>query len=812
MNTINKQQDVERLFGLVSSADPSEQDKILAADESDEAVKNEVRSLLAGHRFAEANALMKTTATHGGRGEGSNRELAGQLPTSDIADSLSMQSHFRLGEISDYGGMGIVFDATDLSANRRVAIKTLNNESKKSESNRHQFSKEANLTGRLQHPGIVPVHGNGKDDGGNEFYVMKFVTGETLLELVDRLFRDHGADKTGNIFASAGFRGLLTRFVSICRAIDYAHSQNILHLDLKLENFVIGDFGEAYVLDWGSAVETGSNCLVDQDGPLFRQPAGSPPYMAPERFQENTNLLSPKTDVYSLGVCLYAMLTNKLPFQGIDAIDIALKSAKGSFDKPTEAQAKAPKSLEAICLKAMNPQMSQRYASAGELADDIEQFMADEPTTASSDSIYVRMRRALRKHPRMAASLMTFFPTFLIASLLITGLVLWSNAKIDAQNTVLAAQNQEIKEQNQEIKTQNEEIKERNEEIKEQNEEIKEQNEELTRKEAEIRRERDTAQETVYFVRDDIFRQAVPAPGSKYSDITVRAAIDKVAPNIAKRFHDKPLVESAVSHVIGEIYKQLGDYKNGEKYLSRALYLRKQVHGPTDPLTLRLEIYLGILYTEWGRPKSGEKHLLKGTGADEMEDEYRYLGKLALAANYYKQRRYKDSNDVLVDVLDYYSVNQGFEGQRWFTARNILASLLIAEKKFREAEDILKEDLEVLESRFGEYDRRVVTNLEVLAKLHFFQGEHQVAEQMVVQVIERLEATLPPTHQRIIAQKVNLFQLYVNTKQIETAIAWRKANRAIVLKMNRKSNAYLAWMQTSKRLDVAIDKIESEDE
>src|SRR4051794_12508584 len=146
------------------------------------------------------------------------------------------------------GGLGEVFIAEDRQLQRQVALKEIRREHRGNSIRRERFLIEAKITGRLEHPGVVPVYGMGTADDGGVFYAMRFVKGETLKQAIRRFHAGPAPDPTG-----FEFRLLLNRFVDVCNTVAYAHEQGILHRDLKPSNIMLGDFGETLVVDWGIA-------------------------------------------------------------------------------------------------------------------------------------------------------------------------------------------------------------------------------------------------------------------------------------------------------------------------------------------------------------------------------------------------------------------------------------------------------------------------------------------------------------------------------------------------------------------------------
>ncbi|HVJ80631.1 MAG TPA: serine/threonine-protein kinase [Planctomycetia bacterium] len=311
------------------------------------------------------------------------------------------------------GGLGEVFLAEDLELRRQVALKEIQRRHADEEGSRGRFVREAEITGGLEHPGIVPVYGLGAYGDGRPYYAMRFVRGDKLKEATRR-FHEGAAD-----FAGLEFRQLLGRFVDVCNAVAYAHNRGVLHRDLKPGNVMLGDFGETLVVDWGLAKVLGSppsGAGATDEVPPFR-PSGStaeatrsgaimgtPAFMSPEQAEGRVDELGPATDIYGLGAMLYALLAGKPPFEGTaDAILDAVIA--GKFPSPRSRQPRIPAALDAICLKAMARAPADRYATALDLSADVERYLSDEPVSAFPEPWPARAARWARKHrPQVAAA------------------------------------------------------------------------------------------------------------------------------------------------------------------------------------------------------------------------------------------------------------------------------------------------------------------------------------------------------------------------------------------------------------------------
>lgn len=246
------------------------------------------------------------------------------------------------------GGMGTVFETEDTELQRHVALKVLNCEP-------DLLSKEAQILAQLEHPSIVPVHDAGTLPDGRVFYAMKLVRGKRLDE-----YRS----------AVSSFSDLLRIFQKICDAVAFAHSQGVIHRDLKPENIMVGAFGEVLIMDWGVAMILGDH-RREKNGFVI----GTPAYMSPEQERGETQNVTTRSDVYSLGAIL----------------DFLTGPA-------------APRPLKAVAAKAMSRLPHDRYATAAELSDEVASFLDGMPVMAYREGILERASRFISRN-RMACIL-----------------------------------------------------------------------------------------------------------------------------------------------------------------------------------------------------------------------------------------------------------------------------------------------------------------------------------------------------------------------------------------------------------------------
>jgi serine/threonine-protein kinase len=352
-------------------------------------------------------------------------------------------ARYTLSRLHATGGIGRVWLAHDDRLGRDVALKELRPERAGNPVVWGRFLKEAQITGQLEHPGIVPIYELGqRPDDRAPFYTMRFVRGRTLAEAVAAFHQKGSRGAAGPL----ELRELLTSFVGVCNAVAYAHSRGVLHRDLKPQNVVLGDYGEVMVLDWGLARLMGRTEVPDDPAPLAvaaeadgegtmqGEVLGTPAYMAPEQAQGRLDLLSPATDVYGLGAILYEVLTGKQPFTGSESTAVLHQVIHQAPARPRAVVPAAPAALEAVCLKALAKKPAGRYASAKELAAEVQHFLAGEPVTAYREPLTVRAGRWVKRHRVLVTSCAAAGLVALVGLVLLLVLQARANRELQAAN------------------------------------------------------------------------------------------------------------------------------------------------------------------------------------------------------------------------------------------------------------------------------------------------------------------------------------------------------------------------------------------
>ena len=345
----------------------------------------------------------------------------------------------RVGTELGRGGMGVVCVAADDELRRDVAVKLLQDGTPDSVA---QFVEEAQITGQLEHPNIVPVHDIGRDAAGRPWLAMKRIVGQTLAQRIEE-WREARQPLDGERTSM-----LLDVFQRVCDALAFAHGRGVIHRDLKPDNIMLGEFGEVLVLDWGLArpLDESHRPRRQQASPVVRtarrdagrdltmagEVFGTPAYMPPEQADGRVDQLDERGDVFALGAILYSMLTLERPYEGNTVNDVLRKAARRQLVPPRQrAPWRAiPRDLAAIVMRAMARLPDARYASVTDLQADVLAFRALRPVTARRASLPERLIKTSRRHPTLAASLTL---SVVFVALAGVGVSLWMASEAEAR-------------------------------------------------------------------------------------------------------------------------------------------------------------------------------------------------------------------------------------------------------------------------------------------------------------------------------------------------------------------------------------------
>ena len=371
-----------------------------------------------------------------------------------LADTAAKRAHQRLVKVTELtpssddphnitrfladGGIGRVWVADDEHLGREVVLKQLLPRSADNSETRSRFVHEAQITGQLQHPNIVPVYSMDRDADDAPFYTMRYIRGDSFNDRIEHLHSNYN----GKV-RTQDFYQLLEEFICICNAVSYAHSQGIVHCDLKPENVGVGEFGEITVLDWGLAHRFNS---TDTPSRLLEESiSGTPNYLSPEQAQGVRESLTPATDIYSLGAILFEMLFNRPPRRVDDhptSLQALLNSViKGEIPRAADIAPSNARVIASICDKCLATLPENRYASVQELIDDLYRWRDDERVHAAPNPITKQVARTVRRHQR--TTIAAFF-ILIVATIVTAG---FYTAVTSSQHILNEARNSERKQQ-----------------------------------------------------------------------------------------------------------------------------------------------------------------------------------------------------------------------------------------------------------------------------------------------------------------------------------------------------------------------------
>ena len=333
-----------------------------------------------------------------------NETLEGVLDEVDVRDPDWRLGNYQILDEIAHGGMGVIYRARQRHSRRIVALKRILAYEADSQKTLIRFRREAQAVASLDHPNIVPIYEVGEDEDGRPFFSMKFAAGGSLRDAAPTL-------------RSEPFRSVAL-IAKVARAVQYAHAQGILHRDLKPGNILLDGRGEPLVSDFGLAKWFDTASDVTRTLTIF----GTPGYIAPEQAKGPEASLKPSTDVYSLGAILFHLLTGRPPFLGEHVLAVIQQAAEKPAPKLRSLAPTLDRDLETICAKCLQREPNARYCSTGDLAEDLERWLAGRPIIARPVSAPVRTFRWSRRNPVAAG-----MAVLLLALGTALGIMIWKS-------------------------------------------------------------------------------------------------------------------------------------------------------------------------------------------------------------------------------------------------------------------------------------------------------------------------------------------------------------------------------------------------
>lgn len=632
-----------------------------------------------------------------------------------LSDSLP---GYALGCEIHRGGQGVVYQATQSSTGRTVAIKFMREGLLASRHDALRLEREVQILGRLHHRNIVGVLDSGSS-AGHHYFVMDYVDGQPL---------DVRA-------AGLGQRDVLELFAKICDAMHAAHVRGVIHRDLKPSNILIDANGEPNILDFGLAKvmsNAASEDALDAHTAVTMtgQFVGSLPWASPEQASgssasDDDQTIDIRSDVYSLGVMLYQVLTGTFPYRVIGAMRDVLDNIVNAEPAPPSSINRAiDDEVGTIVLKCLNKEPERRYQTAGELGRDIRHYLANEPIEAKRDSFTYVLRKQLHRH-RVAVGIAAGF-VVLIAVGFVVSLGLWQAAvrernEKEAQRLIAVAEAAKARAVNQFL--------------------------------------------------NEMFASANPEL-AKGQDVTVRQTLDEAALGIdAGAFSAQPEVEASIRLTIGEAYLALGQFEQAGHHLRTALDIAQRLHGMDHASTAEYLNALGELRRQEVNPEEAEKlhrralSILQTAHGDDHIDVAQTLTALALTVQ--ELGRSDEAGQHLERAL---AITQRLYGAKHPRTARAKFHLAMNMHGGEQPVTLLREAIEINRAALGPKHPDIPRTLQYLAAMLHMQGDYAGAERTYVEAIDLATQIHGPSHPNVIKSVQNLSFLYQSTNQNDTRI------------------------------------------
>ncbi|HWL94927.1 MAG TPA: tetratricopeptide repeat protein, partial [Phycisphaerae bacterium] len=668
------------------------------------------------------------------------------------SETPSIPGYSELRELRR-GGQGVVFLGKQLSTRRTVAIKLVLDGALASREARRRFEREIELVATLRHPNIVRVYDSGQTEDGRLYYIMEYIEGAGLDELIsavpsariagngssaaDVLLRAPLAPAVGDGASPAPLMDfserfhsasdVLVMFAKICDGVQHAHQQGVIHRDLKPSNVRIDREGEPHVLDFGLAKAADASVEATQ----FSRAGnfmGSLPWASPEQAEGSHLQVDVRSDVYSLGVILFQLLTGEFPYRIDGTLRESLQIIQDSAPRsPRELRPEISDEVATIALKCLAKESDRRYQSAGELARDIRRYLAGEPIEAKRDSAWYSVRKSLDRYRTAVRA----GSVLLIALLLFSAGMVWLRGRAVTAERLAAQRLNDL--------------------------EVAHRAEVAGRKALEVqvghtRQVRDFLDKTLRAV--DPWKH----PGRDLGPL--RELLDSAVARLKGAFPNQPAVEAAIAGTLGWDYRELGLFDSAETLLRRAYELSQEAAGAEHVDTLAALTQLATLMTERGRHEEAEAlfrelHAIQErTLGAEHPDTLVTLNNLALDIDW--QGRSSEAEALYRKALEAQTRLLGPGHQDRLHTLNNLAACLPALGKMDEALGLQHELIEEWMAVVGVDDPETLQARMNLATLLIQAGRLAEAEDLLRDLVGTFETVLTPKHPLTILAMHNL--------------------------------------------------------
>ena len=674
-------------------------------------------------------------------------------PQTEQAGSVFAGRYKLLEEIGE-GGMGSVWVAEQTEpVRRKVAVKLIK-PGMDSKTVLARFEAERQALAVMNHPNIAKVLDGGLTESGRPYFVMEYVKGIPITEYCDAM--------------RLSVPERLDLFIQVCGAVQHAHQKGIIHRDLKPSNILVAPYDDKpvpKVIDFGLAKAMNQSLTERTLHTAHETVLGTPIYMSPEQAQLNNLDVDTRSDLYSLGVLLYELLTGSTPLEkqrfkqaGWDEVRRIIREeepprpstrisscqtlpslAAGRRTEPIQLTNQVRGELDWIVMKALEKDRNRRYETANGFALDLQRYLNGEPVLAAPPSTSYWLQKLARKH-RAALISATLFALFLIGGGTVS---IWQAVRATrAESQALAAERQA---KNDRALALNQQKLAEERETRARENEKKAQAAETAAKESDA-----TAKDVLNFVRDKIFAAARPPlnNGGLGKDVTLRQALDEAETKITESFAKRPRVEARLRSILDSTYAALGETQLAGVQIERAFALAKQHYGVDDEFTAGLEYAVQDYYRFAGRSAEAiqllEESLARRrkTLGPENRITVSTLEYLALACeNDQRTEEARKLRTELAELQVKLELPSEDTKKIW-----VLGSRYQRERKFEEAALLYEKALPELTAKYGPDNTEILRLNTNLATQYLFLERYREAVGIMEPVYERAVRTLGATH------------------------------------------------------------------